>query len=97
MRFHWLRCRTNQKQFIIYWKPGEDNNADYFTKHHAPKHHIKERVKYIHASNFLAIVKDALTHTFGCEGVLKPSYLPTKCDVLRPTLTDTNLCQLAHS
>jgi hypothetical protein len=39
MRFHWLRCRENQKQFRIYWKPGETNYADYVTKHHPAIHH----------------------------------------------------------
>ena len=39
MRFHWLQCRENQKQFRIYWKPGETNYADYVTKHHPIIHH----------------------------------------------------------
>jgi hypothetical protein len=39
MRFHWLRDRECQKQFRIYWRPGKLNYADYWTKHHAGKHH----------------------------------------------------------
>lgn len=39
MNFHWLRCRTAQKQFRFYWGPGGANLADYFTKHFAA-HHI---------------------------------------------------------
>ena len=38
MKFYWIRDRVTQKQFIIYWKPGNDNLADYFSKHHPPTH-----------------------------------------------------------
>ena len=39
MRFHWLRDRECQEQFRFYWRPGKQNYADYWTKHHAAKHH----------------------------------------------------------
>jgi hypothetical protein len=39
MRFHWLRCRNAQGQFRYYWRPGTQNLADYFTKHHPATHH----------------------------------------------------------
>ncbi len=39
MRFHWLRCRNAQEQFWYYWRPGTQNLADYFTKHHPATHH----------------------------------------------------------
>ena len=32
MRFHWIRDRVKQKQFNVYWRPGKDNLADFFTK-----------------------------------------------------------------
>ena len=44
MRFHWLR---ENKNFIIYWDRGTNNDADYFTKHHAPRHHKTMRPEYI--------------------------------------------------
>ena len=47
MRYHWLRDRETQGQFNIYWKPGEENNADYWTKHHPIIHHRNMRKKYI--------------------------------------------------
>ena len=43
MRFHWLRCRDSQNQFRYYWRPGADNRADYWTKHHCAAHHIEKR------------------------------------------------------
>ncbi len=39
MHFHWLRCRNAQGQFHYYWRPGTQNLADYFTKHHTATHH----------------------------------------------------------
>ena len=47
MRFHWLRDREAQGQFNIYWRPGNTNLADYFTKHHAPAHHANVRAEFL--------------------------------------------------
>jgi hypothetical protein len=41
--FHWLRCRNAQGQFCYYWRPGTQNLADYFTKHHPTSHHKSVR------------------------------------------------------
>ena len=51
MKFYWIRDRTNQKEIKVYWKPGVENNADYFTKHFTAKHHQQIRAKYIHDDN----------------------------------------------
>jgi hypothetical protein len=47
MRFYWIRDRVNQGQFLIHWKRGADNHADYFTKHHPPSHHRRIRSRYL--------------------------------------------------
>jgi hypothetical protein len=39
MQFHWLHCRAAQGQFCYYWRPGTQNLADYWTKHHPTSHH----------------------------------------------------------
>jgi hypothetical protein len=39
MKYHWLQCRINQRQFRHYWATGKSNNANYVTKHIAPIHH----------------------------------------------------------
>jgi hypothetical protein len=39
MRFHWLQCCEAQGQYRYYWRPGTQNLADYFTKHHPASHH----------------------------------------------------------
>ena len=54
MRFHWLRCRKNQKQFRTYWRAGPTNNGDYVTKHHPTIHHKSLRSTYLTSSNRLA-------------------------------------------
>jgi hypothetical protein len=48
MRFYWIKDRVKQGQFKIYWDPGFQNLADYFTKHHSPAHHKRIRDAYFH-------------------------------------------------
>ena len=47
MRFHWLKCREAQKQFRFYWRPGKQNLADYWTKHHPVSHHQNMRAEFL--------------------------------------------------
>ena len=47
MRFYWLHDRIQQKQFNVFWRPGIENRADYYTKHHAPIHHQRMRPQYL--------------------------------------------------
>jgi hypothetical protein len=43
MRFYWIKDRVKQGQFNVYWGPGFQISADYFTKHHLPAHHKRMR------------------------------------------------------
>ena len=47
MRFHWIQDRIKQGQFDVFWKPGQENKADYFSKHHPPAHHLLMRPKFL--------------------------------------------------
>jgi hypothetical protein len=47
MRFHWLQCHEAQGQFRYYWRPGTQNLADYFTKHHPASHHKANRSTFL--------------------------------------------------
>jgi hypothetical protein len=49
MHFYWIKDRFKQRQFNLYWGPGYQHLADYFTKHHSPAHHKIMREIYIHA------------------------------------------------
>ena len=48
IRYYWIRDRTQQNQFNIYWAPGSNNLADYPSKHHLAKHHKAVRPLYLH-------------------------------------------------
>jgi hypothetical protein len=50
MRFYWIRDRIQQGHFLVYWRPGSENDADYFSKHHPAKHHIDKRPRFLTAS-----------------------------------------------
>jgi hypothetical protein len=50
MRFHWLHCREAQDQYRFYWRPGTQNLADYWTKHHPASHHKAFRPQILMSS-----------------------------------------------
>jgi hypothetical protein len=47
MRFCWIRDGVTQGHFMVHWRRGSDNLADYFTKHHSPAHHRLMRSWYL--------------------------------------------------
>ena len=53
MRYHWVEDRVNSKELNLHWKPGTQNWADYFTKHHAPIYHKIMRYKYLQRLNLI--------------------------------------------
>ena len=61
MHFYWIKDRVSQGQFHIYWRPGKDNLADYYTKHHPPSHHLKMRSHF-----FTPYANHYLYHLRGC-------------------------------
>ena len=67
MRFYWVRDRVDQGQFKVFWKPGAQDKADYFTKHHAAKHHITVRPLYVQD------IHPEASNLSYCEGVLIPN------------------------
>ena len=64
MRFFWLKDRQTQKHINIYWRPADQNLADYFTKHHPPTHHKRMRASYL--INHLNKIQLLSTHVQGC-------------------------------
>jgi hypothetical protein len=51
MRFYWIKDRVKNGEFLIHWRKGIDNDADYFTKHHSPSHHRLLRSRYLQTSS----------------------------------------------
>ncbi len=74
MRFHWLRDRQCQEQFRIYWKAGKLNYADYWTKHHAAKHHAEIRSEFLTPQKVL----DTFKHS-NIEGAMLVTALARVC------------------
>jgi hypothetical protein len=60
MRWNWLRDKQTHKQLRIWWDKGVNNDADYFTKHHPPSHHILMRPKYVLNAHQLTSQKQLL-------------------------------------
>ena len=50
MRFFWVKDLIRQSEFYLYWIPGKDNRADYFTKNHSPYRHKEIRSLYLYNS-----------------------------------------------
>ena len=49
----WLRDREAQDQFRFFWRPGSFNLGDYFTKHHAPLHHVNMRKEFLTPQRYI--------------------------------------------
>jgi hypothetical protein len=65
MRFYWVRDGIEQKQYTVYWEPGGESLAYYFTKHHSPTHHKEMRRQYVYNKlvPMLSFNAAALNHT----------------------------------
>eukprot|EP00804_Cyclotella_cryptica_P014272 CCRYP_018648-RA/>CCRYP_018648-RA protein AED:0.20 eAED:0.20 QI:0/-1/0/1/-1/0/1/0/66 len=50
MRFFWVTDQVQQRYFDVRWQPGQENLADYFTKHFKSRHHVHVRPWYLHTS-----------------------------------------------
>jgi hypothetical protein len=51
MRFFWVGIKEAQKIYEICWHPGQENLADYQSKHHTGAHHRNVRPWYLHQEN----------------------------------------------
>jgi hypothetical protein len=66
MRFYWVQDRVEQQLFHVYWRPGQTNLADCFTKHHLPAHYRRDRATYLHYPYILALA---------LRGCVNPAFL----------------------
>eukprot|EP00804_Cyclotella_cryptica_P025479 CCRYP_011977-RD/>CCRYP_011977-RD protein AED:0.47 eAED:0.47 QI:0/-1/0/1/-1/0/1/0/66 len=53
MRFFWVADQVNRRHLQVRWQPGQENLADYFTKHFEARHHIAVRPWYLHTKDSL--------------------------------------------
>ena len=47
MRYNWVLDRQTRLHFLVSWRPGKENLADYYTKHHSTVHHKRLRSIYL--------------------------------------------------
>jgi len=83
MRFYWLKDRAEQGQFKIYWAPGDENWADYSTKHHSATHHRTLRPAYLNGPNSPSDLQ-------GCVELLNRALGKKSTDKNRPRAMTTN-------
>jgi hypothetical protein len=77
MRFMWVGDKLAQQMYELIWHPGQENLADYQSKHHVGAHHVNVRPYYLHMENsprFLARAERPSTLK-GCVGTLKDGYV----------------------
>jgi hypothetical protein len=77
MRYFWVVDKLAQDMYTISWHPGQENPADYQSKHHSGSHHLAVRPWYLHQHNSLQYLPRALRPSAlkGCVGTLKNGYL----------------------
>ena len=46
MRWYWLKDQIHCKRYDVYFMPGSQNKADYFTKYHSYTHHRQSRFMF---------------------------------------------------
>jgi hypothetical protein len=69
MRFHWLYCYKAQDQYCFYWRPGAQNLANYWTKHHPASHHKA------FCPQILTSSKNTATKSFVKKILLTPAFV----------------------
>ena len=77
MRFFWVTDQVKHGHFDVQWHPGQENLADYFTKHFDGKHHQEVRPWYLHTTNSPRYLPRAAAPSTlkGCIGTLPNGYI----------------------
>ena len=94
MRFFWITDQVKNGSFDVQWHPGQENLADYFTKHFEGRHHQEVRPWYLHMNNSPKFLPRAVAPSTlrGCVGTLPNKYhksapLPRVNTRVNPTLS----------
>ena len=77
MRFMWVGDKVAQEMNELIWHPGQENLADYQSKHHIGVHHVNVRPYYFHMENSTRFFAQAVRPSSlkGCVGTLKDRYV----------------------
>jgi hypothetical protein len=70
MRYFYICDQVKNKEFNVRWHPGQENLADYASKHHDSRHHRQVRPIYLHEADSPTHLPRALTPSAlrGCVG-----------------------------
>jgi hypothetical protein len=76
MRFFWIGDKIAQEMYALHWRPGQENLADYQSKHHVGSHHAAVRPWYLHMDNSPQVLHwaEKPSELNGCVGTLKDGY-----------------------
>ena len=77
MRFFWIGDKVAQDMYQVAWHPGQENLADYQSKHHIGSHHVAVRPWYLHTKDSPRYLPWAVRPSTlkGCVGTLKDGYI----------------------
>jgi len=77
MRYFWVGDKEAQDIYEIKWHPGQENLADYQSKHHIGSHHLAVRPWYLHEINSPLVLPRAVRPSTlkGCVGNLPEGYI----------------------
>ncbi len=77
MRYFWVGDKVAQDMYILSWHPGQENLADYQSKHHIGSHHLAVRPWYLHHEDSPRLLPRAIRPSAlkGCVGTLQNGYL----------------------
>ncbi len=77
MRFLWIGDKISQEMYALKWHPGQENLANYQSKHHIGAHHTAVRPWYLHLENSPRVLPQAKRPSAlkGCVGTLKDGYI----------------------
>ncbi len=75
--FFWISDKSAQKMYALHWHPGQENLADYQSKHHTGAHHAAVRPWYLHESYSPCLLPRAQAPSAlkGCVGTLDGGYI----------------------
>jgi hypothetical protein len=77
MRFFWIGDKNAQQMYDLKWYPGQENLANYQSKHHIGLHHTAVRPWYLHLENSPRVLPWAKRPSAlkGCVGTLNDGYI----------------------
>jgi hypothetical protein len=83
MQYFWVCNKVTQDAYDIKWHPGQENLADYQSKHHTGAHHKDVCPIYLHKENLPSVLPRATQPSSlkGCVGTPPEGYI---CNVPLP-------------